>query len=221
MSVNKGEEIEMQKSRNFLITVFIVAVVGIFVLGGERGTGRNLLLDNLEGELNHQTVDYGSDAASSIDVSGAADVKICGKQSLKLAYDLDAAGYMFCARGFGLDALEANKWSKEPSKINWNRYQGFSFMMFGQKNGKVAFDVKDSGGEMWRIILDDDVEGWKEVVIPFSALTAREDWQPESAARNKILDFPIKSYQWEPRAPGKGVLYFDCVKLVRKVEAAN
>ena len=39
------------------------------------------------------------------------------------------------------------------------------------------------------------------------------DWQPDDAVKNGVLDFPLKSFQFEPRTPGEGVIYIDKVEL--------
>jgi hypothetical protein len=86
--------------------------------------------------------------------------------------------------------------------------------MYGSNSsGVIAFDLKDKGGELWRFLIDDDFSGWKEVVCPLKEFFPRGDWQPETAERNEKLDFPVTSFQFEPRLPGKGAYYFDCVKL--------
>ena len=33
--------------------------------------------------------------------------------------------------------------------------------------------------------------------------------------KNEVMDFPIMSFQFEPRLYGKGLYYFDCIKLIR------
>ena len=65
-------------------------------------------------------------------------------------------------------------------------------------------------------MVKDDFEGWKEMVIPFTSFIARGDWQPDTADGNRKLDFPVQSYQFEPKTVGSNVLYFDCVTLVKK-----
>ena len=175
-----------------------------------------LLLDSFEGKINKETVDFGSSENSSLKVTASRDIKVCGEQSLKLDYELNPSGYMWIARGYGLDIKGAAQWLIEPKDINWAEYNAFSLSMYGNSSrGIIAFDLKDSGGELWRFFLDDDASGWKEVICPLAEFFPRGDWQPENADRNEVLDFPIMSFQFEPRITGKGVYYFDCIKLIR------
>jgi len=175
-----------------------------------------LLLDSFEGRINKETVDFGSSENSSLKVTASRDIKACGEQSLKLDYQLNPSGYMWVARGYGLDIEGAAQWLIEPEDINWAEYNAFSLSMYGHDSrGVIAFDLKDSGGELWRFFLDDDTSGWKEVVCPFTEFFPRGDWQPEGSDGNQVLDLPIVSFQLEPRIMGRGVYYFDCIKLIR------
>lgn len=123
---------------------------------------------------------------------------------------------MWIARGYNLDVKGAAQWLVEPQKISWNKYNTISLQMYGgNSNSVVAFDIKDAKGEIWRFIIDDDFSGWKEIICPFKDFFVRKDWQPDTAEKNEIIDFPIMSFQFEPRLAGKGTYYFDCVKLTR------
>jgi hypothetical protein len=42
----------------------------------------------------------------------------------------------------------------------------------------------------------------------------RRDWQPEGAVLNGLMDYPLTSFQFEPKDLGSGTLYADCVKFV-------
>jgi hypothetical protein len=122
---------------------------------------------------------------------------------------------MWMARGVNLDARNA-QWLVKPEDIKWSEYNTFSFYMYGSDaKTKVAFDIKDNGNEIWRFMVEDNFIGWKQVVCPFSAFFARDDWQPDNADKNATLDYPIKSYQFEPRPEAKGTLYFDTVELIK------
>ncbi|MCM8813608.1 MAG: hypothetical protein NC924_06715, partial [Candidatus Omnitrophica bacterium] len=79
----------------------------------------------------------------------------------------------------------------------------------------VAFDIKDAGAEMWRFMIDDNFTGWREVMMPFSQFFARSDWQPHNADKNGVLNFPVMSFQFEPRRPDSGEYIFDQVSVTR------
>lgn len=176
-----------------------------------------LLLDDFEDEITsgpQGAVDAGSGNGSAVAVSADKTNKKSGEQSLKIEYDAMAGGYMWVARGYGLDVAGAAGWSKKPEEIEWSRYAAFSFNMLGAGQGaKIAFDVKDAGGEIFRFMVTDDVKEWKQVVCPFDQFFARGDWQPPTATTNGTLDFPIRSFQFEPIAVAKGALCIDEVRL--------
>ncbi|MCX5696879.1 MAG: hypothetical protein NTU54_02730 [Candidatus Omnitrophica bacterium] len=177
---------------------------------------KGLLLDDFEGALSggpDGTVDFGAGNGSSLEVTAAADIVHSGKQSLKANFDAVTGGYMYIAKGFGLDAKNS-AWLVKPQDIDWKKYNAISFYMFGaDTKTKVAIDIKDNGNEMWRFMVTDDFKGWKKTVIPFKDFFVRGDWQPDNADKNAVLDLPIKSYQLEPLPPAKGTLYFDQVEL--------
>ncbi len=176
----------------------------------------DIVLDSFEGLINKETVDYGVADGSSIKVTADTSNPVCGQQALKVEYDLKPSGYMWIARGYNLDVSGAAKWNYKPEEVSWKRYDAVSVQMYGSNSGGViAFDLKDRGGELWRFLLDDDFAGWKEIVCPFEHFFPRSDWQPETANNNEILDFPVMSFQFEPRLGGKGSYMFDCVKIIR------
>ena len=177
-----------------------------------------LMLDSFEGEIGKKTVDFGGGSGSTLQVTASKDNKSCGQQAIQLSYKLEPSSYLFCARGDGLDVASAHWEGPAHDKIDWAKYTGISLMMSGKDNGPIAFDVKDAGGELWRFMLENKKDGWVEMVVPFNKFTVRDDWQPTSTDGNRKLDFPIKSFQFEPKQPGEGVVYFDCVKLVAEVK---
>jgi len=180
---------------------------------------KGLLIDDFEGAISggaEGTVDFGAGNGSSVEVTAATDIKYSGKQSMKVNYNAVKGGYIYVAKGFGLDAKNA-AWLVKPEAIDWKKYNAISFYMFGSDSkAKLAFDVKDSGNEIWRFLFDDNFKGWKQIVCPFTGFFVRGDWQPAAADKNAVMDFPIKSYQFEPLPESKGTLYFDEVKLVEK-----
>lgn len=162
------------------------------------------------------TVDFGAGNGSAVNVTAATDIKNTGAQSLKVEYDSIQDGYIWVARGFGLDAKNT-AWLVDTATIDWKSFNAFSFFMYGTNSkAQLAFDIKDSGNEIWRFMTIDDFTGWKEIVAPIAAFSLRDDWQPDNADKNAAIDFPVKSYQFEPRTIGKGTWYFDTVKLIQR-----
>lgn len=178
-----------------------------------------LLIDDFEGAVSGGpagTVDYGSGNGSSVEVTAAADVRQSGSQSLKIVYDAVPGGYIWVARGAGLDAKNSS-WLVNPEDIDWKKYDTVSFYIYGADSKvRIAFDIKDNGGEIWRFIIDDGFKGWKEFDCSFADFFARDDWQPDSAEKNGRLDFPLKSYQFEPLPEAKGAIYVDDVELIKR-----
>lgn len=176
----------------------------------------DLLLDDFEGEISSQTVDFGGGSGSSINVSASNDIVHSGKQSIKIDYDSVSGGYMWAARGYTLDVAGAAKWLKPPQDITWQDYKGFSFYIKGEANkALIAVDIKDAQNEMFRYLITDDSKEWKRQVCPFDAFMPRGDWQPSNAQTNAVLDFPVMSFQFEVRSIGKGSFYIDKVELTK------
>jgi hypothetical protein len=180
---------------------------------------QSLLIDDFEGVISggpDGTVDFGAGGGSTVQVSASTDIKQTGKQSIKVDFDAVEGGYIYIARGEGLDAKNAG-WLIKPKDIKWDKYGAISFYMYGSGSGEdVAFDIKDNGNEIWRFMLKDDTKGWKQVVCNFDKFFARSDWQPDNADKHAALVFPLKSFQFEPRPKAKGTLYFDTVTLIEK-----
>ena len=201
------------KKAIFFAAVLFLSAAGIC------SAEETLLLDDFEVTVSggaEGTVDFGAGNGSAIKVIGATDVKNSGKQSLKVDYDAVAGGYMYIARGSGLDAKNAG-WPVKPSDIKWEEYSAISFYLYGSDSKKmIAFDIKDNGGEIWRFLVEDNFKGWKKVVCSFDKFMVRDDWQPQDADNNLNLDFPIKIFQFEPLPESKGTLYFDTVELIKK-----
>ncbi|MFA6216664.1 MAG: carbohydrate binding domain-containing protein [Candidatus Omnitrophota bacterium] len=178
-----------------------------------------LLIDDFECVISgglEGTVDFGTGGDSKLEVTASTDIQHGGKQSLKLTYDAVPGGYMWAARGFELDSKNT-AWLVKTQDIDWAKYNAISFYMYGSNSGAyICFDIKDNGKEIWRTMASDDFTGWKQIVLPFADFYPRKDWQPDAADKNDTLDFPIKSYQFEPKAEAKGVLCIDDVELVKK-----
>ncbi|MCX5703664.1 MAG: hypothetical protein NT066_04140, partial [Candidatus Omnitrophica bacterium] len=165
----------------FCLFIFFCSITVCFAEEG------SLLLDDFEGAISggpEGTVDFGAGNGSSVEVSAAREIKQSGDQSLKVAYDAVSGGYMWVARGSGLDAKNAN-WIVKPEDIKWAEYSNISFYMYGSGSGaQIAFDIKDSGNEIWRFMLEDNFKGFKQIVCPFKEFFARDDWQPDNADKN-------------------------------------
>jgi hypothetical protein len=180
---------------------------------------KSLLIDDFEIPISggpDGTVDFGSGGGSTVEVTGATDIKYKGQQSIKVVYDAVAGGYMWIARGFDLDAKNA-AWLIRPEDIDWQKFNAISFYMYGSDSkANIAFDVKDNGYEIWRFMIEDNFKGWQKIVCPFNEFFVRGDWQPNNADKNATLDFPLRNFQFEPRPEAKGTVYFDTVELLSK-----
>jgi hypothetical protein len=198
----------------------ILSVVMLFCVASLCwGQENTLLLDDFEGPITggpEGTVDYGAGNGDVVIVTAGTDQKVSGEQSLKVVYDAVIGGYMWIAKGFGLDAKNT-AWLINTENVDWKSYSAIAFSMYGTDSKiQVAFDLKDSGNEIYRFVVTDDFVGWKQVVCPFTGFYARDDWQPDNADKNGVMDFPIKSFQFEVLPEGKGTLYFDKVELLKQ-----
>jgi len=181
--------------------------------------GKEILIDDFEITISggpDGTVDFGAGNGSAVNVTAATDIKNSGKQSLKVEFDAMPGGYMYIARGYGLDAKNSG-WLVKTEDIDWKNVKAIAFSMYGSDSkAQVVVDIKDSGNEMWRFTFDDNFTGWHQIVCPIESFQVRDDWQPDSADKNANLDLPIKSLQFEILPPAKGTLYFDTVLLIEK-----
>lgn len=190
-----------------------IALIVVFLLifaqcGFAQEAKKGLLLDDLEGDIVvGQTIEAESGNGSTVAVSSDKEIKHSGEQSLKIVYDAVPGGYIYAARN-------AAKWLQDPNDIKWVSYGALSFYVYGSNSKtKIAFDVKDADGELFRYVVADDFKGWKQIVCPFAEFSVRGDWQPADADKNAMLDFPVKGFQFEPLAVAKGTIYIDGVIL--------
>ncbi|HNX81015.1 MAG TPA: carbohydrate binding domain-containing protein [Candidatus Omnitrophota bacterium] len=201
--------------KKLLFAFSLVVVCAAWAFAAEK----SVQLDDFEGVISggaEGTVDFGAGNGSAVEVTATPEQAHGGKQSLKVVYDAVSGGYMYIAKGTKLDAKKAD-WKVKPEDVNWKEFNAISVWVFGADSKEtVAIDVKDNGGEIWRSTFVDDFKGWKQIAILFNEFKARDDWQPDSADKNGTLDFPVRSYQFEPLTPGKGVLYFDDVEIIQK-----
>ena len=179
-----------------------------------------LLLDDFEGVISggeSGTVDFGSGGGSTVEIKASREIKHHGEQALEVKFEAISGGYMWIARGYDLTVKGAGAWLVKPKDIDFTKYNAVSFYMYGaDSKNQVAVDIVDNGSEYWRYLVEDNFTGWKEVVILFSDFFSRGDWQPDKADKNGELNFPIKAFQFEPKPEGKGTIYFDYVRLVKK-----
>ncbi|MCK9603204.1 MAG: hypothetical protein M0R66_02320 [Candidatus Omnitrophica bacterium] len=200
-------------------TLVLVLVLALSFLGLSFAADGLLVIDDYEVVISggpEGTVDFGAGNGSFVDVTAGIDIVHGGKQSLKVDYDAVSGGYIYVARGFDLDAKNAG-WLVKGGDIDWNKYNAIAFYMYGSDSkAKIAFDMKDNGGEILRYAFEDNFTGWKQIVCPFKDFMARDDWQPQNAEKNGLIDYPIKSYQFEPLPPAKGTLYFDDCELIKQ-----
>jgi len=198
--------------KRWLLAMFFVLTVSSLCFA----QNSPLLIDDFEGPISggpQGTVDFGAGNGSSLEVSADKEIKNSGTQSLKAVYNAVPGGYMWIARGQGLDAANA-AWLAKPEDIKWGQYKTFSFYLYGNNSKeKIAVDIKDNGNEIWRSMVEDNFTGWKKISCPLSDFFVRGDWQPDSSDKNGVMNFPLKSYQFEPLPEAKGALYFDTVYL--------
>ena len=192
-----------------------VLPLSFLIIGCVHKPAPPLVLDSFEDGCGKACVDFGAGGGSAVKVSFTADKAYAGNKSLKIEYKGSPSGYMYIARGYGLTNKKAGRWLKPPAKISWRKYRGFSFYLYGAGNNvRIAFDIKDKDNEMFRCMFRDKQKGWRQVVCPFNKFFARTDWQPPDASPNGQIDFPIVSFQFEPRTSQSGVIYIDKVELL-------
>ncbi len=199
--------------------LFFAAVLALGLAGFCFAQENSLLIDSFEVAITGGatgTVDFGAGNGSSVTVTGASDIVKEGSQSLKVVYNAVSGGYIWVARGEGLDAKSA-QWLRNTKDIDWPKYQAIAFYLYGSDSkASIVFDLKDNGSEIWRYVTTDNFKGWKQIICGFDKFMVRDDWKSNDADKNNKLDFPIKIFQHEPLPGSKGTLYFDTVELVKK-----
>jgi hypothetical protein len=202
--------------RKLLVVLLLLGVSAPAAFARSRGPVKSLLIEDFETEVSGGTegsVDFGAGNGSAVEVAAEPDLSHSGKQSLKVSFAVVPGGYIYVAKGGGLDAKNA-RWEVDPASISWDTYASISFYMYGSNSKtRIAFDIKDTGNELWRFLIDDNFKGWKKMICPFKDFFVRGDWQPQNADANAVLDFPLQSFQFEPLPKAKGILYFDTVEL--------
>ena len=212
----------MKIFRNLHMIIGSLLLVGCLYVYVESMMKDSVLIESFEGKIGPDTLDFGSSVNSSLSVKASRKISRCGRQAVEVKFNLKPYGYAYLASGYGLyNRADSNTWMGgrpgwivHPDKISWADYGGFSILLKGKDVGKVAIDLRDSGGELWRTTVHLDSGEWKKFTVAFDDFSAREDWQPPSAVVNKYIDYPFTSFQIEPKKLGKGTLYADCAKFV-------
>jgi len=202
----------------FAIAAAVIAGIAFAVVSNTQPQGV-LKLDDFEGELvQGKTVDAGAGNGSTVVVTAERDVvRVADTQALKIVYDAVDGGHIWIARGYGLDVEGAAQWNRAPDRIPWEKFAALRITLKGEGAGtRIAVDIKDAGGEVFRFMLKDESAAWRHVTCPFADFSPRIDWQPKDADGNGVLDFPIMSYQFEPIAISKGTLFIDTIGLETK-----
>lgn len=159
------------------------------------------------------SVAISSSAGSALEASAEELLAYSGRQSLKMSFTVKPGGYAWLAKDIDLSAANAG-W-QVAEEIDWTQYTGIAFHMFGRGTKKtLAFDLQDTGGEIWRCLVKDESRGWSRKVCGFREFFCRTDWQPEDAAKNGRMDFPLLNFRFAPLPPYKGILYIDTVELI-------
>src|SRR3989338_2029571 len=142
------------KRAAYLVLIFVLASA-IFCFAEKNF----LLIDDFEGSISGGppgTVDFGAGNGSTLEVSASTDIKQTGQQAIRIDFDAVEGGYIWVARGKGLDAKNS-AWLINPEDVRWDKYNAISFYMYGTgSNADVAFDIKDNGNEIWRFIVKDN-----------------------------------------------------------------
>ncbi|MFA6358149.1 MAG: hypothetical protein WCY09_05735, partial [Candidatus Omnitrophota bacterium] len=98
-------------------TFFLAVMLVMSAIGVSFAEGSNLVIDDFEVSVSggpEGTVDFGAGNGSTVSVSAASDIKNSGQQAIKVVYDATGGGYIYVARGTGLDAKNAN-WGINPA----------------------------------------------------------------------------------------------------------
>lgn len=206
--------------------LFVIILAVGFNFYTNRNVTKNVLIDNFEGKIAVDTTDFGSSPNSWIKATGSSQQLKCGLKSLQIDYNLAPGGYVYCARGHDIyKRTDSSSWKKgnsgweiKPDDIDWSTFDGISFYIRGDSLSPIAIDIKDTYDQLWRFTIRKKLQGWEKITIPFEEFKTRTDWQPPKARRNNKMDFPIKTFQIEPKKQGTGTLYIDCLKAVTITE---
>ncbi len=116
------------------------------------------------------------DEASSIATARAADHANSSGASLQITYKVASGGFA------GLERLFS-------SPLNWSNVSAINLWVKGTNTGHTFLvQVYDAGNERWESRFTVDFTGWRQIALPFSAMTAA-GWQPPDATANNVRDF--------------------------------
>ena len=126
-----------------------------------------------------------------------------GTTSMKLIYSVPSGGYAGVEKRF-------------PAPQNWSAGSGLGIWVYGAATShRFLIQVYDAGGERWEYRFPVDFQGWKQITIPFTSLTAAS-WQPSGARVDGVRD--LAQATGIALAPaeggGTGSVYVDSVALV-------
>jgi hypothetical protein len=139
-------------------------------------------------------------SGSSIAKTRVADHASSSGASLQMTYTVASGGYA------GLERLFS-------SPQNWSNQTAINLWVYGAGTGhKFLVQVYDAGRERWESRFTVDFTGWRNITLPFSAMTAAS-WQPSSATANHVQDFGgVTGMSLIPtEAAGSGVVTVDAL----------
>lgn len=162
----------------------------------------DLLVEAFDSLSNIQTFT----GASSISMVRDTSRKIEGTSSLKMTYTLSD----YCGIGENFSSGQ-----------NWTGYQALKIQIYGNNNGKsYRLELTDNGGERFESIIVDNFSGWKQLNIPLSSFTRRNDWQPAGVPNDGLTLTGVLGFSLAPLTNGSGVLNVDAITLVNKTATA-
>lgn len=117
-----------------------------------------------------------ADETSSITTARAADHANSSGASLQIKYQVAAGGFAGLERSFS-------------SPLNWSNVSAINLWVDGTNTGHTFLvQVYDAGNERWESRFTVDFTGWRQITLPFSAMTAA-GWQPPDATVDNVRDF--------------------------------
>lgn len=98
---------------------------------------------------------------------------------------------------------------------DWSAFSGIQFIAAGGTKAKIRFELYDANGVSYEFIFIDDSAKGKLVIIPFTSLKARTDYQPATVDPDQPFSLvPVKTLNICP-LEGKGTITFSEMKLYK------